>query len=76
MSRRSKPRRITNFFGAFLLETAAVAMFLFLFLQARAERQKSSHQERGRLPFIQEIAQQSPFEKILAQQLNSSGFRQ
>jgi hypothetical protein len=51
-------------------------MFLFLFLQARAERQKSSHQERGRLPFIQEIAQQSPFEKILAQQLNSSGFRQ
>ena len=73
MSRRSKPRRITNFFGAFLLETAAVAMFLFLFLQARAERQKSSHQERSRFPFIPEIAQQSPLEKLLAQQLNSSG---
>lgn len=72
MPRRTKPRRITNFFGAFLLETIAVTLFLFLFLQARAERQKSSDLERGRFPFIQEIAQQSPFEKLLAQQLNSS----
>lgn len=73
MSRRSKPRRITNFFGAFLLETAAVTIFLFLFLQARAERQKSSDLERGRFPFIQEIAQQSPFEKLLAYQDSPSG---
>ncbi|MDG1513173.1 MAG: hypothetical protein P8R31_15840 [Mariniblastus sp.] len=58
MSRRTKPKRIINFLGAFLLETIAVAMFLFLFLQARAERQKSSHLERGRFPFIQEITQQ------------------
>ncbi len=72
MPRRTKPRRITNFFGTFLLETVAVALFLFLFLQARAERQKSSDLERGRFPFIQEIAQQSPFEKLLAQQLSSS----
>ena len=73
MSRRSKPRRITNFFGAFLLEAAAVVIFLFLFLQARAERQKSSDLERGRFPFVQEIAQQSPFEKLLAYQRSPSG---
>ncbi|MDA7923833.1 hypothetical protein N9B60_00420 [Mariniblastus sp.] len=73
MSRRSKPRRITNFFGAFLLETAAVVIFLFLFMQARAERQKSSDLERGRFPFIEEIAQQSPFEKLLAHQISASG---
>ncbi len=66
MSRRTKPKRITNFLGAFLLETIAVAMFLFLFLQARAERQKSSHLERSRFPFIQEIAQQLNVEQSVA----------
>lgn len=72
MSRRSKPKRINNFFGAFLLEIAAVAIFLFLFLQARAERQKSSGHEKGRFPFIQEISHQSPFEKLLEHQCNAS----
>lgn len=72
MSRRSKPKRITNFFGAFLLEIAAMAIFLFLFLQARAERQKSSDHEKGRFPFIQEISHQSPFGKLLDHQCNAS----
>ena len=53
--------------GAFVVEGSAFVVFIFLFVQARAERQQESGLEKNQYPVIQEMFQQTPFHDLLAQ---------
>ena len=64
---RRKRKKSSSVLGAFVIEILALVVFIFLFVQARAERQKASSIEKSGMPVIQEMFQQTPFQDLLAQ---------
>lgn len=64
MARKKKKKQTTSIFGALMIESLAVALFVFLFVQARAERQQES--ERSGFPVIQEMFEQTPVQILMS----------
>lgn len=65
---RRKRKKSTSVFGAIAIEAFAALIFVFLFTQARAERQKASGVEKEpAAPAIETVFQKMPFEDLLAQ---------
>ncbi len=67
MARKNRKRRKSSgMLGALVIEGLAVVVFIFLFSQARAERQQESELERSELPAIHEILEQTPLQGLLS----------
>ena len=64
---RRKRKNSSSVFGAFVIEGLALVVFIFLFSQARAERQRESGVEKSGLPLIQQVFEQTPLQGLLAQ---------
>lgn len=62
-----KRKKSSSALGAFVMEGLALVVFIFLFVQARAERAQESELEKSRFPVIQEMFHQTPFQDLLAQ---------
>ena len=63
---RQKRKKKSSALGAFVIEGLALVVFIFLFVQARAERAQESGLEKNQYPVIQEMFQQTPFQDLLA----------
>lgn len=62
---RRKQKKATTICSAFVIEGLSLVIFIFLFVQARAERQKESRLEKASFPVIQEMFQQTPFQELV-----------
>lgn len=62
-----KRKKSSSVWGAVVIEGLALVVFIFLFVQARAERQQETGLEKTQLPARQEILEQTPFQDLLAQ---------
>jgi len=59
--KRTKRKSSTGLFGAIVIEALAVIVFVFLFVQARAERQLEADATDRRLPALSNWFEQTPF---------------
>ncbi len=66
MAQRNR-KKSSSALGAVVIEGLALVVFVFLFVQARAERQRESGLERDQQPVIQNRFQQTPIQDLLAQ---------
>ena len=66
MARKKRKKQSSSMFGALVIEGLAVVFFIFLFAQARAERQADDSPSREAIPVLQGMFEQTPFYDIVA----------
>jgi len=67
MARRKRKKQASSIFGALVIEGLALVVFVFLFAQARAERQAEDSTGHEAIPVLQGMFEQTPFYDIVAQ---------
>ena len=67
MARRKRKKQSSSLFGALVIEGLALVVFVFLFAQARAERQAGNTPNHAAMPVLQGVFEQTPFHDLLSQ---------
>ena len=66
MARKRRKKKSSSVFGALVIEGLAIVVLIFLFSQARAERQADDSTRPEALPVLQGMFEQTPFYDIVA----------
>ena len=69
-----RKKQSQSLLGALVIESVAVIVFVMIFVQARAERQKEAAIEDRQIPVLSSMFEQTPLHDLLVQNENESSF--